>query len=798
MTDSSETLHILVLTDRDWTHPQGGGTGTNLYGQISHWVAWGHRVTVLACSYPGARPYEQLSERLQVYRMGGRATVFPRVIWKQWRGLVPDADVVLEVINGITFLTPLWLRKPRAALVHHVHRGHYVEEMGPKGKLAAFLLETAPLSLLYRGTRFLTISNATAEEIAAHGIPRDRIEVDYIGVETERFGPGVRSPRPTLLYLGRLKRYKRIEVVLDVLEGVPEATLEIAGDGDHRPALEAEIARRDLGGRVRMHGYVDEQQKLELLQRSWVNLTASSAEGWCLTVMEAAACETPSVALAVGGLPESIEHERTGLLADDTEELAAHARRIVGDTELRERLGRQARERAEQFTWDRTATSTLGRLREAHRAGARERPLRAQLAQSDTGRAAGLAGAVMAGNVLALVFTVVFARLLGADGYGELARLVSTFLILAVLGSALQITVAREVSHAIAARSTQPGAGVRRWLRHVALASIAVTAVAFLFRDALADLIHVEQAWAAAATVPTGCAWLMLSIERGALQAFQSYKLVGGSIVGEAAARLLFGIVLVVFGAGVTGAFLGTGISVALMALLLAWPLHLRLAQDERGRPSEMRPLRELLVRAWAPVATLALIAVLQNIDVIVVAHSLSESEASSYAVAAVAAKAMIWIAIGLALYLLPEAARRTKQGIDARPILVRTLALIALIALPLLITYAVAAEPLLAAVFGSDLTDAAAALPWLALAMTLLACAYLCVQYLLALDEWRFLPVLAAAALAEPVILLAIGGWLTGIALGLLGLQLALTSVVVSISLRRGAGGPRPAALAT
>src|SRR3954463_2457028 len=44
-------VHILLLTDRDWTHPQGGGTGANLYGQVAHWLAWGHRVTVVAGSY---------------------------------------------------------------------------------------------------------------------------------------------------------------------------------------------------------------------------------------------------------------------------------------------------------------------------------------------------------------------------------------------------------------------------------------------------------------------------------------------------------------------------------------------------------------------------------------------------------------------------------------------------------------------------------------------------------------------------------------------------------------------------
>src|SRR5205823_3484851 len=147
------TLHILVLTDRDWTHPQGGGTGTHLFGQISRWVGWGHRVSVIACGYDGAAAHERLSEGLEIHRVGGRSTVFPRAIWKQWRGLVPDADVAFEVVNGITFLTPIWLRRPHAALVHHVHTAHYEREMGTFGKVAGLFLETLPLRLLYPGSR---------------------------------------------------------------------------------------------------------------------------------------------------------------------------------------------------------------------------------------------------------------------------------------------------------------------------------------------------------------------------------------------------------------------------------------------------------------------------------------------------------------------------------------------------------------------------------------------------------------------------------------------------------------------
>src|SRR5918911_5172112 len=129
--------------------------------------------------------------------------------------------------------------------------------MGRAGRVAAFLLETLPLRLLYRRSRFLSISHASARDIAAHGIRPERIEVGYLGVELDAFAPdpSARAAVPTVLYLGRLKRYKRIEVLLDALVATPEAVLDIAGDGDHRPALERAISERGLSDRVRMHGH---------------------------------------------------------------------------------------------------------------------------------------------------------------------------------------------------------------------------------------------------------------------------------------------------------------------------------------------------------------------------------------------------------------------------------------------------------------------------------------------------------------------------------------------------------------
>jgi glycosyltransferase involved in cell wall biosynthesis/O-antigen/teichoic acid export membrane protein len=771
-------VHILVLTDRDWTHPQGGGTGTNLYGQVSRWLGWGHRVTVIASGYPGCEVRERLGD-LTIHRVGGRSTVFPRAIWRQWRGLVPDADVMLEVVNGITFLTPIWSRTPRVTLVHHIHRDHYVREMGTAGRVAAWVLETAPLKLLYGDSRFLTISNAAAHDIAGHGIPRERIEMNYIGVELDAFRPGARSEQPMLLYLGRLKRYKRIELLFDVLEQIPEATLEMAGEGDHSEVLEHEIARRGLAPRVLMHGHVSEEKKLELFQRAWVNMTASSAEGWCLTVMEAAACSTPSVAMAVGGLPESIVDGETGLLAQTPDELVEKTRMIVEDAELRDRLGDAARERVQEFTWDRTAERNLQVLEEQRTAQEAPASLVRGLARTDTGRAAGLALSVIAGNVIALGFTIVFARLLGASDYGSLAALLSAFIILMVPGSALQIAVAREVSTALASGDERAGAGVRRWLGHLLVATALVAAAAIPLRPVLAAILNVDQEWAAAAVPVTAMLWMVVAIERGTLQGLQRYKLVAWSIVGEAGARLGFALLLVGVGLDVTGAFLGSVLSLMAIGLVLAGPLFRQVPHGEGTA------LRDLLAGAWAPVIGLMLLFALQEVHVIVVKHEADGDAAGSYAVAAVAAKAIIWVAVGLGMYLLPEVARRVRGGEDGRPILLRTLALIAAVAAPMVLVYSVAAKPLLSTVFGDDLTQAAGALPWLALAMALLACAYLAVQYLLAIGRIGFIGVLAPAAAVEVLLLLAVGANLTEIGVALFGLQLVCAVIVLGLSLR-------------
>ena len=409
------------------------------------------------------------------------------------------------------------------------------------------------------------------------------------------------------------------------------------------------------------------------------------------------------------------------------------------------------------------------------------------LRDSDAAKAAGLAGAALVTNVLALGFTVLFARLLGAGDYGSLAAVLSTFLIIAVPGSALQVTVARETALGRLGRDGALAATVGHWVARVAVVTVGLAIASALLRAQLAAVIGVSERWAACAVPITGCAWLVLCVLRGVLQGLHAYKAVGLSLIGEATGRLVFGAVLYGAGGGVTGAYLGTPVSMLVAAVVLVVVIRRRTGASDHG--PERRRLRTLAAETWVPMAGLTLVAVLQNIDVIIVKHQVGGDPAGAYSAAAVAAKAIIWVAIGVGFHLVPDTARRIREGHAPRPALVRSLAIVAALAVPALLIFAAAPRLLLKAAFGPDLTGASGAMFTLGLAMCMLALSYLCVQYLLALGRRAFLLPLAVGAAIEPTLLLASGVTrLESFALLVLAVQAGVVAAMLYSAARAGA----------
>jgi glycosyltransferase involved in cell wall biosynthesis len=112
-----------------------------------------------------------------------------------------------------------------------------------------------------------------------------------------------------------------------------------------------------LGTRVEFEGFVSEERKLELLRRSWIHVLTSPKEGWGISILEAAACATPTIASDAPGLRDAVRDGETGVLVphDEVDALADAVRQLVVDRPLRQRMGRAARRFAEGLSWDASA-----------------------------------------------------------------------------------------------------------------------------------------------------------------------------------------------------------------------------------------------------------------------------------------------------------------------------------------------------------------------------------------------------------------------------------------------------------
>jgi O-antigen/teichoic acid export membrane protein len=410
----------------------------------------------------------------------------------------------------------------------------------------------------------------------------------------------------------------------------------------------------------------------------------------------------------------------------------------------------------------------------------------ANLRTSDTAKAAGLAGAMIANNVIALGSTFVFARLIG--DYGSLAALIAYLLILTVAGQAMQVATAREgvLGH------LGVGEGLLKtiagWTRAMLIVTALLTVVSIALRQPIADLVGVKHfAWAAAVGLPAGCVYLELSLLRGALQGIGDYRSVGMSLIFEQASRLVLGTVLAVAGLNLTGAYLGSLLSYIAMSLWCAYQLRAQLLGTTGvGLTSAALSLWSHVRRAWAPIVGLVVIAFLQNIDLIAAKHRFHSHVASSYAATAVAAKVLIWVAMGASFYLVPEVSRRRAAGEDTRGVLARALGIILVCAVPCLLIFAVAAHPLLAIAFSPKRAHASSSLLPLGAAFTVLAATYLAVQYMLAQKRTWFLIAIGAVAVVEPVLLLQASRHPAGFAAVVLAVQAVGAAVAFTLALRR------------
>ncbi len=359
-------IHFVAWRDLD--DPEAGGSELHAHKIATRWAAAGLDITFRTSEVPGA-PTSLTRDGYRVLRQSGRYAVFPGAAWEGIRMGHRPGDALVEIWNGMPFLSPVWYRGPRVVFLHHVHAEMWGMVLPPTLARLGNLTEQRIAPRFYRSSRIVTLSDSSRDEIVELlGLRGDRVTVAPPGVD-DRYAPGgQRSPTPLVVAVGRLVRVKRFDALLRSLAAVkadfPALCAVIIGEGSERPALEA--LRDELGATewVSLPGRVDDAALVDWYRRAWVVASSSQREGWGMTLTEAAACGTPAVATAIAGHADAVLDGESGLLVEDLDDLPTALGRVLGDEVLRSRLSKGALVRARWFTWDATARRALEALAE--------------------------------------------------------------------------------------------------------------------------------------------------------------------------------------------------------------------------------------------------------------------------------------------------------------------------------------------------------------------------------------------------------------------------------------------------
>jgi len=360
---------IHVLAWRDLDDVEAGGSELHAHEVCREWAAAGLEVTCRT-SFAQGHPPEIIRDGYRVIRKAGRYLVFPRSVLAELAGRNGERDALVEIWNGMPFLSPIWARGPRITFLHHVHGEMWRMVLPPRLAAMGDLLERRIAPPLYRRSRIVTLSESSRDDMLAQlPLRADRVDVVPPGID-ERFSPGTESPTPLVVAVGRLVPSKHVDRLVRAAARaratIPDLRLVVVGEGYERLKVEATVD--DVGGQdwVELPGRVSDDELVELYRRAWLLASASSHEGWGMSVTEAAACATPAVVTDIPGHRDAVVDGVTGVLVPQDTDLADRLGQamadILGDPARRQQMASAAAEHAAGFTWQSTASQLMAIL----------------------------------------------------------------------------------------------------------------------------------------------------------------------------------------------------------------------------------------------------------------------------------------------------------------------------------------------------------------------------------------------------------------------------------------------------
>ncbi len=360
-------MNILAVNWRCIKNPEMGGAEIHFHEIFKRIVKKGHNVTLIAHKFKGA-PAKETVDGINIIRIGNKF-LFDKQFKSFYKKLNVSYDLIVDDISKIPLFTPKYVKEPIVGILHHIHGTSLYKEI--PAPIAYYIInKEKQIPEYYGSTPIFTVSESTRKELIRLGQPENMTDILYNAINHELFGKFEinKSATPLITYVGRIKKYKNLETIVDAVSilrnKIPELKFIIAGTGDNEEPLKNYVKSKNLTGKIEFLGYVTEEEKAKLLAEAWLFVTMPLKEGWGITVIEANAMGTPAIGADVPGLQDSIKNNETGLLTpfNNPGLLAEKIQRLIENEHERERLSENARDWASRFSWESSANHFLQKI----------------------------------------------------------------------------------------------------------------------------------------------------------------------------------------------------------------------------------------------------------------------------------------------------------------------------------------------------------------------------------------------------------------------------------------------------
>lgn len=364
-------MNILILSWRDPKHPLAGGAEQVVLEHAKGWIEAGNDVTWFSSRFNNSSSGEVISG-LKIIRhgyqyLGVQISAFFYYFHHRRR-----FDIVIDQFHGIPFFTPLYVKKPKLALIQEVAGKVWLLNPLPFPMnlivgIIGLIFEPF-VFLLYKNTPFMTGSESAKREVAKFGIPLSNITVVPHGVVLPKIKTKhINSKIPTITYLGILSKDKGIEDILNCfkeLNKMGKYRFWIVGRPEtnaYYRKIKELVDKFRLNEKIKFWGYVSQDKKYELLSKSAILVNSSIHEGWGLVNIEANIVGTPVVSYNSSGLVDSVVNGVSGIVVkvNTPTDMAVTIKKILEDKNMYNKLSSGAKKWSENFNWSKSRQLSL-------------------------------------------------------------------------------------------------------------------------------------------------------------------------------------------------------------------------------------------------------------------------------------------------------------------------------------------------------------------------------------------------------------------------------------------------------